>query len=410
MNKIDISSIFRGGLLAALLVFSIDLAYSDKLYTVAEGEMPWSDRSVGTRVFIFDQVPDSIRGRGPFVQQRCATRSLTLSETDEAILVGVEVGDVPRLREILPDVEETGETLTLLETVSGKTSLYMVLKVIEPPSIIEGGPGQSEPLQSGLIFLGPTDRGESRLIDKVPTKSQVSFSVPESSEEFDLYVLMGQSNMVGRDKSGLASQSVDPRVGYLNSRQEWKLAREPMAPGGTGIGPGMSFAQAMLQNAPPNNKIGLVTCAVGGSPLSRWEKGGDLYENALKQAKAAQKLGKLRGILWHQGEQDTVSVETAATYQGRLAQMLQNFREDLGLPNLPIVIGQLGEFFKSPQAPLVRESLKNVSVNLPVTGFAESAGLSDMGDKIHFSAPAQVEFGRRYAEAMRRLQAGRPSP
>ncbi|WP_425511339.1 sialate O-acetylesterase [Pelagicoccus albus] len=35
-----------------------------------------------------------------------------------------------------------------------------------------------------------------------------------------------------------------------------------------------------MQAAHPDTTIGVVPCAVGGSPLRRWVKGGDLYEEA----------------------------------------------------------------------------------------------------------------------------------
>ena len=61
---------------------------------------------------------------------------------------------------------------------------------------------------------------------------------------------------------------------------------------------------------------------MGGTPLSRWSKGGDLYQNAVARAKVAMKDGTLQGVLWHQGESDSGSLETADTYARRLATMI----------------------------------------------------------------------------------------
>ena len=54
-------------------------------------------------------------------------------------------------------------------------------------------------------------------------------------------------------------------------------------------------------------KIGLIPCAVGGTRIDRWMESGDLWSNAVKRAKIALKSGKLKGILWHQGESDATS-------------------------------------------------------------------------------------------------------
>jgi hypothetical protein len=221
---------------------------------------------------------------------------------------------------------------------------------------------------------------------------------------------MGQSNMVGRDTSTMASQVDNPHILALSEDGEWVVARDPLhAKNGRiepGVGPGMTFAVEMLK-ANPGRTIGLVPCAVGGTGLSRWVKGADLYQKAVERAKIAAQAGVIKGMLWHQGESDTNSASNADSYQDRLTQMFKDLRSDLGLPGMPIVVGQLGEFLtveKYPFVNTVRATLKRIPSLVANTGYADSAGLSDKGDQLHFSAAAQKEFGSRYAKAMQKLQ------
>lgn len=237
---------------------------------------------------------------------------------------------------------------------------------------------------------------------------------PPAKERFHVYLLMGQSNMVGRDTRGLDSQVDNPRVLSLNNNGEWVVARDPIHPQvgriAGGIGPGISFALEMLKGD-TNITIGLVPCAVGGTPLRRWTKGkgGDLYEGAIRRAKRAAESGVISGVLWHQGESDTTEEKNAKTYEARLTQMFKDLREDVGAPDLPIVVGQLGDFLlltpeKNPYAETVRAALKQMPRALPHVGFADSACLEHKGDKLHFSTEAQRQLGVRYAAAMRELQ------
>lgn len=223
---------------------------------------------------------------------------------------------------------------------------------------------------------------------------------------------MGQSNMVGRDTRGMDASVADLRVLTFNTNGDWVVARDPIHPqvGGIacGVGPGISFALEMLK-ADTNNLIGLVPCAVGGTPLRRWVKGGDLYENALSRAKMAAKTGVISGVLWHQGEAETSKLENAETYEMRLTNMFKDLRADLGMPDLPFVVGQLGDFLaltpdKYPHAETVRAAIKHIPAALSQTGYADAGGLEHKGDKLHFSAAAQRELGRRYAQAMLELQ------
>jgi len=235
----------------------------------------------------------------------------------------------------------------------------------------------------------------------------------DDPKKLHVYLLMGQSNMLGRDVTGIADQVPNPRIGALDGGGHWLVAVEPIAPGGTGFGPGTFFAAAMLEGD-PEGKIGLVGTAVGGSPLNHWIKGAPHYETALKQARIAMKTATIEGVLWHQGESDSNDAALAESYESRLVQMFQDLRADLGIPDLPIVVGQLGTFVKGSHIEPVRAALRNLPNDLPLVGYADSAGLGHKGDSLHFNAEAQHQMGLRYAAAMLELQkkraAGTPAP
>jgi len=227
--------------------------------------------------------------------------------------------------------------------------------------------------------------------------------------KFHLYLLMGQSNMAGRGKMTEADQRPVERVWMLNKENQWVPAAHPLhfdKPRIAGVGLGLPFAKRMCQQD-PSIQIGLIPCAFGGTPLSRWSKGGDLYENAVARARLAANHGTLKGVLWHQGESDSGSAETANTYADRLAKMIGDLRADLKSPNLPFVAGRLGEFYlRSGRAPLAEKvdaALKDLPNRVEHTACASAQGLDHKGDEVHFSAEALRELGKRYAEEMIRL-------
>jgi len=232
-----------------------------------------------------------------------------------------------------------------------------------------------------------------------------------SKEKLHVYLLMGQSNMAGRGKVDPASEPNDRQLLVFTKEQTWAVAKDPLhwdKPKIAGVGPGLSFAKAMAE-ASPGTTIGLVPCAVGGTPLSRWEKGGDLYNAAVERARAAMKTGTLSGVLWHQGEADS-SEKLASTYRERLVRMFQNLRADLGTPSLPIVAGELGRFHTErigKPSQMINDALHAASKELSSVAVASSESLQDGGDKLHFGTEAQREFGRRYAAAMLKLQAAK---
>jgi hypothetical protein len=172
----------------------------------------------------------------------------------------------------------------------------------------------------------------------------------------------------------------------------------------------MSFARAMA-DADPAITIGLIPCAVGGTPLQRWQKGGDLYQQALDRAKIAMQSGTLKGILWHQGEAESGSETNSRSYAARLAQMIADLRADLGVGEVPFVAGKLGEYLATTSKdgtpsfwPVVNEQIAGLPALSPRTAVADSAGFKHKGDGVHFDTPSLREFGKRYAEAMKKLQ------
>lgn len=245
-------------------------------------------------------------------------------------------------------------------------------------------------------------RTEAELATKLPPK-----------EKLHLYLLIGQSNMAGRGVLDTEKRISRTRVLKFSPNNKWAFGMEPLhhdKPAAVGAGLGMSFAREMA-DASPGATIGLIPCAVGGTPLERWEKGGDLYLQALERARLAMKDGTLKGILWHQGEGDSGNEAKSKSYADRFAKMIGDLRADLGAGEVPLVAGKLGEFLaleskeKTPVYwPLVNEQLASIPARVPKTAVVESTGLKDKGDKVHFDTPSLRTFGERYAEAMKLLQ------
>ena len=126
----------------------------------------------------------------------------------------------------------------------------------------------------------------------------------------------------------------------------------------------------------------------------------------MSRIREALKYGRLKAVLWHQGEADC-GEKQSRLYHDRLLELLTSLRRELNAPEVPIVIGQLSQF---PGAKPWSEGKKRVdaahramTAELPKVGFATSEGLTQNPDNVHFDAKSQKEFGRRYFEAYRKL-------
>jgi hypothetical protein len=228
---------------------------------------------------------------------------------------------------------------------------------------------------------------------------------------FDVYLVMGQSNAQGWQDvpqwipadydtiahilkySDLADGTQITRIygGKFVTRYTtgyWLTGIEPI---GAGVCPARGCAKVLAAHDTATT-FGMALRAVGNTSISRWVKSGDLYEGSLKAAREVAAWGNLRGVLWHQGENDVGN--TDATWWGnQLKSLISDMRADLGLPDLIFVIGELGQFVGNGSR--VNSQIPGIVSSTRLTAMVSSAGLASQGDNLHFSSDAQREFGRR---------------
>jgi iduronate 2-sulfatase len=246
---------------------------------------------------------------------------------------------------------------------------------------------------------------------------------------YDLYLLVGQSNMDGRGKAkDLTPDQREPApaiIFYRNppaSSDGWKPLGPgySTAPGYKGslpsptFGPEIGFAVAMLA-AQPDHPLALIKGSKGGTSLAKdWKPGekdkpqtqGPCYRNmietihlALKELASRGDTYTLDGILWHQGESDSRSTEEV--YLQELTTLIARMREDVGQPDLPFVIG---EVYNNGKRDAVRAAQQAVAKAVPHVGFASADGLKTWDGGTHFDAASQLLMGKRFAEATLKLQ------
>ena len=222
------------------------------------------------------------------------------------------------------------------------------------------------------------------------------------------FLLIGQSNMAGR---GLLAEAtpIDRELVKIMRNGRWQKMFRPVNPDRSfsGVCLAESFAEAYAKKY--GVEVGLIPCADGGTSLDQWQVGGLLYENAVMQARLAQRTSTIVGVLWHQGESDCAPV-LAATYKERFEVIMRALRADLDLEDTPFLLGELGEFLancpldeKLRNYPAVNEQLRLIAQKNAHTGCVSAAGLGANADNLHFNAQSLYEFGLRYFSVFERL-------
>jgi hypothetical protein len=193
----------------------------------------------------------------------------------------------------------------------------------------------------------------------------------------------------------------------LDRAGRWVPAVEPMHfdKPSAGVGPGRAFGAELARLT--GDEVGLVPAAVGGSSITLWVPGAydsvtrtHPYDDAVRRARLAMRRGPLTAVLWHQGESDA-NARNAPEYAQRLRDLISRFRTDLGAPDVPFLIGELGQFRHwTAYDSTVDAAHREMARTLAHVTFVSSDGLSHKGDSLHFDAPSARELGRRFAAAL----------
>jgi hypothetical protein len=234
----------------------------------------------------------------------------------------------------------------------------------------------------------------------------------EQVRPFDLFLLLGQSNMAGLGELS-EGQKPDPRIFNMSmTNDQWVVARDPLhvdlAAGRIGVGPGMSFARAVLEQQ-PGSVIGLIPGAVCGSWIDLWEKEAprSFYDGSIRRAHLALATAsaakpRIRAVLWLQGESDSTE-ERFGDYERKLFELIDNLRADLNDPDLPFIACTIGSFI-DPRSGFTRtQEINQILLNLPdkrsFTACVDARDLTGhIGDRLHYNAESQRIIGKRFAE------------
>ncbi|KAL8524340.1 hypothetical protein ACS0TY_014068 [Phlomoides rotata] len=236
------------------------------------------------------------------------------------------------------------------------------------------------------------------------------FTTPMVSTNRNIFILGGQSNMVGLggvytlpNSTTLVWDRVipeecqpNPLILSFSSNFTWEKAIEPLH--GDGIGPGIPFARSILDSN-PEVEIGLVPCAIIGTSIAQWARGSDLYGKMLSRAQMAVfGGGEIRGLLWYQGESDA-HLPNANYYKTSFQQFISDLRSDLMLPSLPVIEVAIISGGDQTSRDIVRDAQILTAAELDNVECVDAMGLQLGPDNLHLTTASQVQLGKMLADA-----------
>ncbi|MFA5848807.1 MAG: sialate O-acetylesterase [Bacteroidales bacterium] len=230
------------------------------------------------------------------------------------------------------------------------------------------------------------------------------------SQEYDLFLLIGQSNMAGRGAMAMGDSSVIEGVYLLTPENSIEPATNPLNKYSSirkdismqQMSPGYGFARTIY--AVSGRKVLLVVNARGGSTIEEWTKDNpekNYYSEAIRRTKSAMKFGRLVAILWHQGEGNS---DNPGDYLTKLNSFVSNLRNDLGVKELPFIAGEIAPWW-NPQASKFNPVIREISKTIPYSDYVSAEGTKTATNESdpHFNRESQIILGERYAQKVLKM-------
>jgi len=269
----------------------------------------------------------------------------------------------------------------------------------------------------------------------------LSFSLGqlESAEKIKVFLLSGQSNMSGGGKLQeplKADEKVDGKVRIWDGCAYWKansaypkkwvslteVQELKKVLGRNWIGPEFGFARELAKDVPAE-KIYLIKVACGGTAIDWWLPKGkevdDRYQwharlisNIDEALKAVPGEYEIAGMLWMQGETDTMRKNMAESYQKNLEELISIMRAKFKKPKMPVVVGRItsqllkSKKYKWPFTTTVQAAQDAVAKKDDKVEVINSDDLSLRPDFTHFDVPGLMKLGERFGVAMRKVLKG----
>ena len=247
-----------------------------------------------------------------------------------------------------------------------------------------------------------------------------------SLEKFDIFIQAGQSNSEGIGYGPVEDPYIpSEQVWFMNRDGTLSMAAEKVTKNEIQSTFAFAFIREYLKAGllQEGRKVLILRAAVSGTGFldHHWGLQDDHYlcmMNMIREALELNSENCLKGLLWHQGEQDSTMRASYDTHYNNLFGLLNSVRETFNVPDLPFIAGDFVQHFKSSNiegsTPVV-SAIKDVCNHYEYGAFVESDRLlsnaQELGrltpidgdlwitDIYHFSRKSCYELGKRYWKA-----------
>lgn len=257
-------------------------------------------------------------------------------------------------------------------------------------------------------------------------------TVHAQDPHFWIFLCLGQSNMAGCAPAEAQDYDIPDDFLSLSATNgadgrrvgKWRKALPPICRQGTKLSPVDYFGREILERAPEGTRVGVVSVAVEGCPITFFDKdacaepiavekrdwmnnildeyGRNPYKRLVDMARIAQREGVIKGILLHQGETDAYSPE----WQQRVYKIYKDLQQDLKFSgdSVPLLVGEVVREEYGGVCAHANPTIDDIVNHYHNVYVVSAEGCVPGSDNVHFSSEGYRQLGRNYARRYLQLR------
>lgn len=236
----------------------------------------------------------------------------------------------------------------------------------------------------------------------IQTEHKLRVACPAQTSEMAVLLAIGQSNAANDAEEKHMTRYPKKVVNYFEGK--CYVAASPLL-GATGeSGEFVTLLADHLIKNHTYQSVVIISAAIGATPISRWQRGGDLNTSLLAILLESNKNYRITHILWHQGETDFANKTSSDHYVKSFRSLVDSLSSiDVAAPIFIAISTKCipGWYEKNPTA-LAQMSLvdnKKIFLGANTDILLED---KDRRDACHFSKTGQIKTAHSYFDAIRK--------
>lgn len=233
---------------------------------------------------------------------------------------------------------------------------------------------------------------------------KVALTCPAQTARTGVLLAIGQSNVANHASNRVLTRHGSRVLGFFAGNCH--IAASPLL-GATGDrGEFLTMLADRLVDDGLYDTIIIVSSGIGGSPISRWQRGGDLGRMLLTTLDGLRDRYRVTEVVWHQGESDLANATTSDAYAAGFRSLAASLAErGIAAPIFTAVSTRCGARWhaENPVARAQRSLAGDRGIHVAVDTDALLSP-EDRHDECHFSESGQRKTAMAYAAAIKRIR------